>query len=78
MTLSPVGTACYVRIYLRVQLVAHVRRGFKSYKTLPRTYREQQLRSLKRLCEENRERLLQALYHDLHKVCSVYAAASDI
>jgi acyl-CoA reductase-like NAD-dependent aldehyde dehydrogenase len=34
---------------------------------LPLKYREQQLKNLKRLIEENKDRLLQALHHDLHK-----------
>ena len=48
--------------------MSHVRRGFQSHKTLPLKYRQQQLRNLKRLIEENTDRLLQALHHDLHKV----------
>lgn len=51
--------------------MSHVRQGFQSHKTLPLKYRQQQLRNLKRLIEENTDQLLQALHHDLHKVMCI-------
>lgn len=47
--------------------IARVRQGFRSHKTLPRAYREQQLKNLKRLMRENSAEILQALRHDLRK-----------
>ena len=50
------------------QIVARLRAGFCSHKTLPKEYRVQQLRNLRRLVEENEVKIKQALWHDLHKV----------
>jgi len=51
------------------QIGARLRAGFCSHKTLPKGYRVQQLKNLRRLLEENADRIKQALWHDLRKVC---------
>ncbi|CAI8040250.1 Aldehyde dehydrogenase family 3 member A2 [Geodia barretti] len=58
-------------------LVSRARRGFQSHRTLPVRYREQQLMNLKRLIDDNMERLLQALHKDLHK-CETEAVLMEI
>ena len=50
------------------QIVARVREGFRSHKTLDYEYRMKQLRSFKRMLVENEERILGALKIDLNKV----------
>ena len=45
-----------------------VRKSFAAHKTLPIDYRIGQLKNLKKLLEENKEKILDAVYKDLHKV----------
>ena len=51
-----------------MQIVAAARDGFASRRTLPLEFRLRQLRKLRSMVEENRERFLAALDHDLRKV----------
>ncbi len=50
------------------QIVARTRAGFRSLKTLPKEYREHQLRQLKKLLVDNEKKIQEALWHDLGKV----------
>ena len=50
------------------QVVQHMREGFLSGRTRLSAYRVSQLRQLKRLINENQDKLCQAMWLDLHKV----------
>ena len=64
-SISPSNTFWFLSLW---QIVARLRAGFRSHKTLPKEYRVQQLKNLQRMVEENMDRLSQALWDDLHKV----------
>ena len=54
---------------LTSQVVARVRDGFRSFKTLDVSFRKTQLENLMRMVKENEQKILDVLYKDLNKVC---------
>ncbi len=51
-----------------LQIVGQVRTSFRSYKTLPLEFRIRQLNQLTKLLQDNKTRIMDALYKDLNKV----------
>ena len=51
-----------------LKVVEKLRTSFKNHKTLPIEYRVGQLNALRKLLEENKAAILDAVYKDLHKV----------
>lgn len=49
------------------EIIHRARNAFESGKTKPRKFREQQLRQLQKMCNENVTKIAQALYMDLRK-----------
>ena len=54
-----------------------MKEGFVSGRTRPLGYRVQQLKNLRRLINENQDKLCQALWHDLHKVKTIKYTKKD-